>query len=157
MCSTQLPWPCHAFSLAFLTFWVSHVICTSLLVHPPLQINRSECVLLPTIAMAMSHVWLSHVTPDNLISKQSPSERSRSIEIKSHEKHIHESYHAHKPDNVTHVNESCYKYQWVMSHMNESCHVWMSHVTYGWVMSHMNASCHIRMSHVTHMNQSYHT
>jgi len=29
----------------------------------------------------------------------------------------------------------------VMSHMNESCHIWMSHVTYEWVMSHMNESC----------------
>jgi len=38
----------------------------------------------------------------------------------------------------------------VMSHMNESCHIWMSHVTYEWVMSHMNESCHIWMSHVTY-------
>ena len=30
-----------------------------------------------------------------------------------------------------------------MSHMNESCHIWMSYVTYEWVMSHMNESCHI--------------
>jgi len=27
-------------------------------------------------------------------------------------------------------------YGWVMSHMDESCLIWMSHVTYGWVMSH---------------------
>jgi len=26
--------------------------------------------------------------------------------------------------------------QWVMSHMNASCQIWMSHVTYEWVMSH---------------------
>jgi len=41
-----------------------------------------------------------------------------------------------------------------MSHMNESCHIWMSHVTYEWVMSHMNESCHIWMSH--HMKESCH-
>jgi len=35
-------------------------------------------------------------------------------------------------------------YEWVMSHMNESCHIWMSHVTYEWVMSHMYESCPIR-------------
>ena len=34
--------------------------------------------------------------------------------------------------------------------MNESCHIWMSHVTYEWVMSHTNESCYIWMSHVTH-------
>ena len=76
---------------------------------------------------------------------------------------------------VTHMNESCHTYEWVMSHiwmghvthMNESCH------TYAWVMSHirmhhvthMNKSCytyecvmsHIWMSHVTYMNASCHT
>ena len=64
--------------------------------------------------------------------------------------------------------------------VNESCHILTSHVTYEWVMSHMNASCHtyecvmshmqmshgthdesamflIWMSHVTHMNCSCHT
>jgi len=37
-----------------------------------------------------------------------------------------------------------------MSHMKESCHIWMSHVTYEGVMSHMNESCHIWMSYVTY-------
>ena len=46
---------------------------------------------------------------------------------------------------------------------DESCHIWMSHVTYEWVMSHMNESCHIWMSHVTyeqllpHMHNACHT
>jgi len=30
---------------------------------------------------------------------------------------------------------------WVTLHMDESCHIWMSHVTYGWVTSHMDESC----------------
>jgi len=33
--------------------------------------------------------------------------------------------------------------QWVMSHVNESCHTWMRHVACKWVMSHVNESCHI--------------
>jgi len=47
---------------------------------------------------------------------------------------------------------------WVVSRMNESCRIWISHVTYKWVMS----RCHIWMSCVTyegvmsHMNESYH-
>ena len=40
--------------------------------------------------------------------------------------------------------------EWVMSHVNESCHTWISHVIYGRVMSHVNESCHIRLSHSTH-------
>ena len=51
---------------------------------------------------------------------------------------------------VTHINESCHTYEWVMSHiwmsqvthMNESCH------TYEWVMS------RIGMSHVTRINHT---
>jgi len=56
----------------------------------------------------------------------------------------------------SHMNESCHiwmsrvTHEWVMSHMNESCHTWMSHVSHEWVMSHMNESCHTWMSHVTH-------
>ena len=54
---------------------------------------------------------------------------------------------------VTHMNESCHTYEWVMSH------IWMSHVT------HMNEVCHtyewvlsqIWMSLVTHMIESCHT
>jgi len=41
-------------------------------------------------------------------------------------------------------------YGWVISHMDESCHVWMNHVTYEWVMSRMNESCHVWMSRVTY-------
>jgi len=49
-------------------------------------------------------------------------------------------------------NNSC---DWVMSYVNESCHIYMSHVTYEsvitceWVMSHRNESCHLWMSLVT--------
>jgi len=69
---------------------------------------------------------------------------------------------------MSHMNESCHTcmsyvtYESVMSHMNESCHTWMSHVTYEWVMSHMNESCHTWISHVTyewvvsHTNESCH-
>ena len=57
---------------------------------------------------------------------------------------------------MSHMNESCLiwmdhvTYEWVMSHMNESRHIWMSHVTYEWIMSHMKDSCHIWMSHVSY-------
>jgi len=43
-----------------------------------------------------------------------------------------------------------------MSHINESCHIWMSRVICEWVMSHVIESCHIWMSHVAHMNESCH-
>jgi len=49
-----------------------------------------------------------------------------------------------------------------MSHLNESCHIWASHITCERVMSHPNKSCHIRISHVTseqvmsHLNETCH-
>ena len=53
---------------------------------------------------------------------------------------------------VTHMNESCHTYEWVMSHiwmspvivMNDISHIWMSHV------SHMNESCHTYEWHYSH-------
>jgi len=52
------------------------------------------------------------------------------------------------------MNESCHVW---MSHVQTSppatidgsCHTWMGHVTHEWVMSHMNGSCHIYTSNVT--------
>jgi len=50
---------------------------------------------------------------------------------------------------LSHVDDvSLFCNEWVTSRINESRHVWMSHVTYEWVMSHMNKSCHIWTSHV---------
>ena len=45
------------------------------------------------------------------------------------------------------MNESCHIWMSHVSHINESCLIWMS-------QSHMNESCHIWMSHVSHMNGS---
>ena len=45
-------------------------------------------------------------------------------------------------------------YVWVMSHMNESYHIWMRQDSFG-SMSHVNESYHIWMSHVTR-NESCH-
>jgi len=75
----------------------------------------------------------------------------------TNETHIQMSHSYHSTSDMIYVT-----YEWVMSHMNESCHVWMSHVTYAWVMSHMNESCHVWMSNaiyewgMSHMNESCH-
>ena len=64
---------------------------------------------------------------------------------------------------------------WVMSHMNESCpiwirhvtqnescRIWMSHIVHEWDKLHMDESCHIWKSHVTyewvvsHIDESCH-
>jgi len=83
---------------------------------------------------------------------------------------------------VTHMNESCRTYEWVMSHiwmshvtrMNESCHTyewfmsrtWMDYNTlmneswhiYEWVTSHMRIThgIHVWLRHVMYMDKSCH-
>ena len=73
---------------------------------------------------------------------------------------------------VTHMNESCHTYEWVMSHMSlshsthayEACHIFESVIAHIW-MSHgklMNESCHTchwviahtHMRHATYLNKS---
>ena len=53
-----------------------------------------------------------------------------------------------------HTGEGCviskWCVEWVMSHMNESCLIWMSHVSHERVMSHMNESCHTWVRHRTY-------
>ena len=54
---------------------------------------------------------------------------------------------------VTHMNESCHTYEWVMAH------IWMGHVTHEWVIPHIWLShvTHALLSHVTHIYESCHT
>jgi len=81
--------------------------------------------------MRLPGIWMSHVAYEN------------------------ESFRAYEVCRVTHMNESCRTYAWVMSHMKIS-HMRMSHVvhmnvsgrSYEWVMS------HIWMSHVANMHES---
>ena len=80
---------------------------------------------------------------------------------------------------VTHINQSCHTYEWVMSHIsishvtciNGSCHtgVYVAH-TYTYIctckallvcafddMSHLWVMSHTSIGHVTHINRSCHT
>jgi len=97
----------------------------------------------------MSHIdrVISHSTAQDSISRRGTS-------------HISMSH-------VTHTNESCHTYKWVMTniHTNESWHIYewvMSHIE--WVMSRSTARVSIssrgtsrmQMSHVTHTNESWH-
>ena len=54
---------------------------------------------------------------------------------------------------MSHVNEPCHiriryvTYEWVISLTNEPCNIWVSHITHKQVMSHVNGSRHMWMSH----------
>jgi len=73
----------------------------------------SPCPLCPGL-LAMSHIWMSHVT-----HMKEPCQ-------------TYESVMSHKwTSRITHMKESRDAYEWVMSHMSEACH------THESVMSHM--------------------
>jgi len=106
-----------------------------------------------------------------VIAYMNGSRHTRTSHITSHtnETHHYESHH-----NTVYPHFTAFIYIWVMARINESWHIWMSHVThkwvyhieapaiiilttnaymshgtYEWVMAHRNESCHTRMSHVT--------
>jgi len=67
------------------------------------------------------HLWMNHIT------------------------HMNKSFHTCL---MPRMNESCHTHKWVishMSHMDYSRHTRMSHVTYEWVISSMIESCHVWM------------
>jgi len=50
-------------------------------------------------------------------------------------------------------------FKWVMSHLNEWHHIWMSDITFEWVMPRMKLSHETNwsaMSHMSHINESWH-
>ena len=88
---------------------------------------------------------------------------------------------------MSRINESCHDvtYEWVVSHMKESCHIWMSHITYEinvtnqgdcvmnryvtwhfmsrmndnvdmWLIGNEKVTSLLCMKYVTHMNESCH-
>jgi len=97
----------------------------------------------------LCHAWISHVTLQVRSRERPPTRNTR--EYMSH---------------VTWMNASLHMHKWVMSHidessllwMNESGHVWISHVTLQVRSRGRPPSCNTReyMSHVTWMNASLH-
>ena len=108
----------------------------------------------------MSHMCVSHVTYERVMLLTNHV---------THEWHdacvVCDMTHIWHEWVMSHVNESChicmshvtceswliYAHTQVVAHVNESCHIWMSHDTYEWAMSHVHyVTRHIWMSHVTY-------
>jgi len=73
--------------------------------------------------------------------------------------HIYKYVHHFSRVNALKMNVTDYsECVWVMSRMNESCRIWMGHVTYKWVMSRfrIRMSCATYEGVMSHMNESYH-
>ena len=105
------------------------------------------------------HMWMSHVTRQWVVSMSCVTcacilKHTTEFTIERCSSKIW-AIRVTCPCTMSHVNESCHMSmnhvtrEWVMSHVNDSCHTWMSHVTREWVVSHVNKSCHTSMSHVT--------
>jgi len=97
------------------------------------------------------HVCVSHVTYSWVVSRMNEScylcmSRIQCIIETCHVWMSHVSWAAQqvpvRESNMSHVT-----YEWVMSHMNELCHIWTSHVTYECLIPHTIESFHIWMRH----------
>ena len=106
------------------------------------RVNRKKTVIsLHATGAASCHVWMSHGAHMN----ESCLTLICHVTYKWLMLYVHKSWVIRKKTVISLRNR-----YWVMSRMNESWQVWMSHVTYEWVMSCMNESCHVRMGHVTY-------
>jgi len=75
------------------------------------------------------------------------SSRSKWVLSHMNESCMNESYHINQSchiwiRHVTHLNESCHRGHAVLD-LNGYYHVWKSHIAYRWVISHMNNSWHV--------------
>jgi len=89
------------------------------------------------------HMWTHHVT---YIYRPT---LCLTPKIDPHGRCSHEWVKSHMKESY-HISMSHVTHEWVMSHINDPCHIWMSHGTYQCVMSHMNESCHVPIRHVTY-------
>jgi len=83
-----------------------------------------------------------------------------SVRVMAHMNATHEWVMVHMIESW-HIWVSHGTHESVMAHMHEPCHVWMNHGTYEWVMAYTIGSWHVRMSRNTyvwltaHMNESW--
>jgi len=90
-------------------------------------IRRAGCV------WVMSHMWTSYVTYKSVMSRTNESCHASNIRCLYLARGLLASH-------VTHVNDSCRIWMSDVICMNKSWHVWISHVTYEWVTSHLQYS-----------------
>jgi len=88
----------------------------------------------PTYECVMSHVWMSHVPRMNSWHGLVPGIHVRACVTSTHER-IRSQIHINRC--MSHMNESCPTYDWVLSH------TWMSHVPHMNQVPHTYKSMHI--------------
>jgi len=133
---------CHTYE--WVRSWTNRVTCQTYLngyfwrcmsIYMRTACRTYECI--------MSHVWMRHKAHTACLIDDVGWMRESLHTNEERMSHVSWIWMSH----VTHINELCGTYEWVVAH------VWMSHVTTcpmcEWVMS------HIWMRHVTHMNESW--
>ena len=119
----------HAYAWVVAPEWMSHVTpeWMSHVTHVP-------SVLTPSCVNESRHVWRDSFTHDSL----------------SHVTHLPSVLTPNNSFNTKWLLHSC---EWVASR-----HIWKNHVAHiNEHVTHMNESCHTWMSHVTRMNESFRT
>ena len=133
-------WPIHTYGMthSYMT-WLIHIRgMKAWLIH-----IWYDSFILATHEWVMPFIWMSHVTYENIMSYMWHD---------NYDWFIYDMTHSY----LSHMNESCHSYEWVMSHIEKSCHIRdIRNMTYSyrtWLI-HMNGRTH---SYVTSMNESCH-
>ena len=86
------------------------------------------------------HIWMTPVTYKGVMLHMNTSchyERTMSHVWMMQIAHTNEKVKVHCKKASKRGKWWCCTHEWVLSHMNKSCYIWMSHVTYEWVTSWM--------------------
>jgi len=164
---------CHALLSHVAREWVM-----SLLFWPTIDGEFDDWKVMSHMKEQSRHTWISHVANEQVMSHKNESLVNESCRTwMSHVTAIFADTwqqtdgwrvmsHTNKESPTSHMNESCHMrrsqvtQEWVMSHVNEACCTWISHVTARLAdnlqqtdesgdVSRMNESCHKWGSHGT--------
>jgi len=104
-----------------------------------IELNQNFCAR--GLYCESCHIWISHVTHDWGLHDYIASDQSCVTGL------LHMWHDSNIEYFICDMTQICSSHEWVMSHMNASCHVWIGHVPYEWGMSHMKEWSHVWMSH----------
>ena len=125
MCDTCVTWLIHMRVVTHAYVWHDPFICVTWLILMCGMTHDDSC---PTYEWIMSHTWKSRATHTNALIRMCDMTHSYAW----HDSFVCVTWLVHMC-NMTHS----YVTVVLQGHMNEKCHIWMSHVTYEWVMTHV--------------------
>jgi len=132
--------------------WTRHVTCMNESCHTWecwIRMHHATCMIesCHTKKSVVSRIWMSHVIRTSGCAEQERVMMSLGTSFITESCRTHEWVMAHMNEwwhtwmsQVTHMNESCRTHEWMVLHMDESCHPWLSCHTWDFWTRHQDTS-----------------